>query len=299
VQFANTNYLDSENKPVLLAPGNRADLLVKAPSDPLATPYRVMVEETVARTEAGDIHVLMFVEVAGERPARENQMRFVNQAPTQPEFLTDITDDEVNSNPRRTLVFDSKGPRRAFQHTINGEQFNDRTVGVGVFLNTAEEWKVVNTTALPTRVDHPFHIHINPFQVVEVFDPYEKITDPSNPSQPLDKYVTETPKWPMLQCQLDMNDPGTWKDCHNVKRQNLIWWDVFPIPSAKEFVPSAKESGGVMVPGYFRMRSRFVDYPGLYVLHCHILVHEDRGMMTIVQVAPVASGWKPGIYRHH
>jgi FtsP/CotA-like multicopper oxidase with cupredoxin domain len=59
----------------------------------------------------------------------------------------------------------------------------------------------------------------------------------------------------------------------------LIWWDVFPIPTAGTF-------NGVNVPGFFRMRSRFVDYPGLRVIHCHILAHEDRGMMTIVQVAP-------------
>ena len=30
------------------------------------------------------------------------------------------------------------------------------------------------------------------------------------------------------------------------------------------------------------MRSRFVDFAGHYVIHCHILAHEDRGMMTIV-----------------
>jgi FtsP/CotA-like multicopper oxidase with cupredoxin domain len=32
------------------------------------------------------------------------------------------------------------------------------------------------------------------------------------------------------------------------------------------------------------MRSRFVDFPGFFVLHCHILAHEDRGMMTVVEV---------------
>jgi len=48
------------------------------------------------------------------------------------------------------------------------------------------------------------------------------------------------------------------------------------------------------VPGYFKMRSRFVDYPGFYVLHCHILAHEDRGMMTIVEVTPVRTP-----YSHH
>jgi FtsP/CotA-like multicopper oxidase with cupredoxin domain len=45
----------------------------------------------------------------------------------------------------------------------------------------------------------------------------------------------------------------------------------------------------VLVPGYFKMRSRFVDYTGQYVIHCHILAHEDRGMMTIVQVVPLTT----------
>jgi hypothetical protein len=31
----------------------------------------------------------------------------------------------------------------------------------------------------------------------------------------------------------------------------------------------------IVVPGYFKMRSRFVDFSGYYVIHCHILAHED------------------------
>lgn len=41
----------------------------------------------------------------------------------------------------------------------------------------------------------------------------------------------------------------------------------------------------------FRLRRLFVacicyvvDFTGNYVLHCHILAHEDRGMMEMVQV---------------
>jgi hypothetical protein len=49
-------------------------------------------------------------------------------------------------------------------------------------------------------------------------------------------------------------------------------------------IPSARVEKGVIIPGYFKMRSRFVDYPGFYVLHCHILIHEDRGMMFSVEV---------------
>jgi hypothetical protein len=47
----------------------------------------------------------------------------------------------------------------------------------------------------------------------------------------------------------------------------------------------APNNGPLIVPGYFKMRSRFVDYPGWFVIHCHILAHEDRGMMTVVQVS--------------
>jgi L-ascorbate oxidase len=27
-----------------------------------------------------------------------------------------------------------------------------------------------------------------------------------------------------------------------------------------------------------------VDFTGAYVIHCHILIHEDRGMMQLIEV---------------
>ena len=71
-------------------------------------------------------------------------------------------------------------------HTINGHKF-DGNVGEVIMLNTVEEWKIdqqdrqrrpcktakSSTTDPPGVVDHPFHIHINPFQIVEFFDPNE------------------------------------------------------------------------------------------------------------------------------
>jgi hypothetical protein len=32
------------------------------------------------------------------------------------------------------------------------------------------------------------------------------------------------------------------------------------------------------------IRHQFVDFTGTYVLHCHILAHEDRGMMQLFRV---------------
>jgi FtsP/CotA-like multicopper oxidase with cupredoxin domain len=69
---------------------------------------------------------------------------------------------------------------------------------------------------------------------------------------------------------------------------------VFAIPSGRQVTVSNLNSGQtvtVNVPGYFKMRSRFVDYPGQYVLHCHILAHEDRGMMNIVEVVPYKTAY--------
>jgi hypothetical protein len=101
------------------------------------------------------------------------------------------------------------------------------------------------------------------------------------------------------QCFLDPTKPETWKPCDTSPSTQRIWWDVFPIPSGRTVTVSGAAtltvpSGGtvavsgsrtVTVGGYFKMRTRFADFPGVFVLHCHILAHEDRGMMTIVSVA--------------
>jgi len=35
--------------------------------------------------------------------------------------------------------------------------------------------------------------------------------------------------------------------------------------------------------GYVKIRQKPIEYTGPYVLHCHILGHEDRGMMSAIQ----------------
>jgi hypothetical protein len=55
--------------------------------------------------------------------------------------------------------------------------------------------------------------------------------------------------------------------------------DTFAIPIAKKDATTGK-----VVPGYFKMRTRFADFAGKFVDHCHILAHEDRGMMQLVEV---------------
>ena len=155
-------------------------------------------------------------------------------------------------------------------------------------------------------ISHPFHIHINPFQILEVFSPNEQVVTAKGQTVP--KYVFyDDPKPDDAQCYLDPNDPTTWKDCKNVDdpTKPRIWWDVFPIPSGTGATdannkPINDASGNqIMVPGFFRMRSRFVDYAGQYVMHCHILAHEDRGMMMMVQVTRPGTTVERTLYKHH
>jgi FtsP/CotA-like multicopper oxidase with cupredoxin domain len=256
------------------------------------------------------------------------------------------------------------------QHTIDGKQF-DGEVGAVVLLNRSEEWKVVNETYPPSsgpQISHPFHIHINPFQVTEVFDPNEVLSSWNGPGtvtvalvkqadgttvtrvtgsaetnftrdfrigdwiwingkassgpppappgivqsienehsllidtnkavEAASAYQVAVPLYTVDaksaragQCVIDPDDP---KPCTSQATANLIWWDVFAIPSGNNFYDATAQKW-TPVPGHFRMRSNFVDYAGYYVLHCHILAHEDRGMMTVVEVAPLQTP-----YSHH
>ena len=324
VQFTTNNYVHSTDKPFYLAPANRVDLLVKAPMtqvDPKDAP--VFVQVVVARGEVKPTPLnptaadpapgvaLMSIAVSGDpvtRNGRPAQMQFLGRAPDQPVFLTDITDQELKAsgNVTRTFTFNSKSPGSEFQHTINNCQFEDQRPEcehadiVPVTLNRAEEWTIENTTDTngPGLIDHPFHIHINPFQITEVFDPNENLTDPqtgelltnvvNGKTQPVPRYVTgeksNKPEIAERQCVLNPDNPGTWSVAGacgpQVTPSHLIWWDTFAIPSARV-------EQGKVIPGYFKMRSRFVDYPGSYVFHCHILIHEDRGMMFTVEVTPL------------
>lgn len=56
-----------------------------------------------------------------------------------------------------------------------------------------------------------------------------------------------------------------------------IWQDSVTLPSNQNPGDPNNPQGEVVI------RQRFEDYTGLYVLHCHFLGHEDRGMMLSVQ----------------
>jgi FtsP/CotA-like multicopper oxidase with cupredoxin domain len=332
VQFSDGNYQQPLTT-FLLASGNRADLLVKAPTTPGDYPLMVQNMVDVQDLQTANRLTLLTVSV-GNNPSEVSTKyatEFIPKAPAFPGFLASVRDEEIKATKR--IVFKATGPglgtpgNPGNRQMIDGKEF-DGEVGQVVLLNTAEEWKIENDS-IEATVSHPFHIHINPFQVTAVFDPNELVClDPQAQAQQCQSTKVTAVKYPFsqadistnpdlakLQCpMLDPNRPDTWAPCFPGQTfqgqpapTNLdnIWWDVFPIPSGRLVSvvdaqghpvndPATGKQKTVRVPGYFKMRSRFVDFPGFYVIHCHILAHEDRGMMTIVEVAPVRTP-----YSHH
>lgn len=117
-------------------------------------------------------------------------------------------------------------------------------------LEGVEEW-----TLRSLFVSHPFHIHVNPFQIVRILDPQGR--DVSAAGAIDDAGGTPDPQYPGLK--------GVWKD--------TLW--------LKSLIPpqTAPQGSYTIV-----MRTRYQRYIGEYVLHCHILDHEDLGMMQNVRI---------------
>lgn len=124
---------------------------------------------------------------------------------------------------RRQVTFQIKPPIGGFigGFQVSGQDFSGDRDDQIVRLNTTEEWVIRNSST----VWHPFHIHINHYQVVAF-------------------------------------------NGHPVPVRS--WEDTTPVPPF----------------GDITIRTRFLDYPGRWVFHCHILVHEDNGMMQTVQCLP-------------
>lgn len=170
----------------------------------------------------------------------------------------DITDEEVKGSGTQELTFfiDTTGPDVKFEvgntlNTADVKPYDPTRIDRSLPLGKAQEW-----TLQSHFVSHPFHIHVNPFQIVSILDPNGK--DVSAPGAIDDAGGTPPdPQYPGLR--------GVWKD--------TLW--------IKSLIPPASAPGGIYT---IKVRTRYQRYIGEYVLHCHILDHEDQGMMQNVSV---------------
>ena len=206
-----------------LPPGKRYDVLVQGHG---GGDYRLRTLK-MNTGPAGDKYPgRVLATVRPDRPALQPA-----ELPTSLGPLPDFQNMTVDR--RRTIVFSENTKNQFF---INGKQFNHKRIDQRVKLNAVEEWTIRNVS----HERHPFHIHVNDFQVMSVNGrPYNA--------------------------------------------RSLA--DTFPLP----------------VGGEIKIRMHFIQFTGEYVFHCHILAHEDHGMMSTVLVegpgqsgAPPPHGGHPG-----
>ena len=193
---------------IVLSPGERVEVLIQAGTAgsyalrtlPIATGFNTQQDATLAT-----------LVVDGDAMTPQ-------PLPTTLLPLEDLSTAEIDG--RRQITFQFGPPINPPQtnHPIDHKVFDPNRDDQTVQLNTTEEWVIRNATA----VWHPFHIHINPYQVVAV----------------------------------------------NGKP-----------------VPVRHNEDTTLVPpfGEITMRTRYLDFPGRWVFHCHILQHEDFGMMGTVR----------------
>ncbi len=119
----------------------------------------------------------------------------------------------------RSLAFTMGMGRGGMTFGFDGRPFDPARVDQSLTLDTVEEWTITN----PTMMDHPFHLHVWPMQIIDA--------PGSDPHGPPD------------------------------------WRDVVIVPAGRSVT--------VRIP--------VRDFAGRTVCHCHILDHEDLGMMGQVQ----------------
>lgn len=119
---------------------------------------------------------------------------------------------------------------------LNSRPYDPARIDRLLTLGSVDEWTLASFFG-----GHPFHIHINPFQIVSVTDQEGNDVSGSEPGN--------TSQYAGLK--------GVWKDT------------IF-----------LNGNGYTVV-----MRTRYRRYIGDFVLHCHILDHEDQGMMQNVRIS--------------
>ena len=203
---------------VVLAPGNRADLLVR----PTGSGRYTLVSEPYNRGRTAMMGGMGENGSSTNAPVTLATLHTSGPAIASSPLPATLPAPPVLEGPvtgQRQLTFAAGMGMGGMSFTIDGRTFDPGRDDQTVQLGTTEEWTVVNTSPM----DHPFHLHAWPFHVLTA--------------------STGTP-------------------------------------------PTGVRQDVVLVParGWVRLRIPFADYPGRSVYHCHILDHEDRGMMGTINV---------------
>jgi FtsP/CotA-like multicopper oxidase with cupredoxin domain len=255
VQFAPANYSPTRPDTFLtVAPGNRLDMFVQAPVQAGTYELRAVVSSlALARNElpfargraVGATQPLLTVRVVDDGAPVQTQLPA--SLPPLPDFLQNLP---TPADTSVRLVFSDEGRKGGsgpsfFLGLADNPRvkFDPDSALLRLPLDQTQLWKVSNRSV--DSINHPFHIHVNPFQVLRVVFP--RASDPN------------------IAFYQEVNAAAA--------NGNPYWMDVFPLPLS---------SGST--EGYIVIRQQYDDFTGSFVMHCHILGHEERGMMALIRI---------------
>ncbi|MEJ2680063.1 MAG: multicopper oxidase domain-containing protein [Gammaproteobacteria bacterium] len=285
VQFAPENYLcqtvingpdcraDDDPTPgdFTLNPGNRIDLLVQAPLEKgtyLMT-HRLMTalgDEATKRVDARTRAIVGLQQQTGDQSrnpallilvvegdAKKMDFPTRDEFPKLPAYLADLP---APPKPNNVITYQMSGQTKASEvfFTINDKPYDATCIDESFTLEEVNQIQLENNS----QVKHPFHIHTNPFQLI------------STKSYDGDAVVETTYRPP------------------------YVWMDTLALPLAKTDSiapkapppePPATEFGQAII------RYQALNFTGEFVDHCHILGHEDRGMMQNVIATCPNGNW--------
>ncbi|WP_071517778.1 multicopper oxidase family protein [Geitlerinema sp. PCC 9228] len=225
-----------EMSELLLSPGERIDVLISGNRQPgeyrlLNLPYdRGTMGMMGGRGMMGRGHHQRRKQESAQSIATVTYSResYQNQSPPKlPEKLIPVESLPEASNVRRFTLNHGMEPGMGMAFLINGRAFSGSRIDTQVALNSVEDWEIRNIGGM----DHPFHLHTNPFQII------------SRRGASGDLGI------------LPVQSDRYWKDVVLVRSGETV-----------------------------RIRTRFQDFAGKTVYHCHILDHEDLGMMGTIRM---------------
>jgi len=261
-------------KSLLLAPGERADILVDFSG---LNPGTSVLLKNDAATPYPD----------GDSPDPETTgqiMKFLVPAKAEPPVTPAKLPDTLNVMPnltpdspvRNLTLYEVEGTNGPLEVLLNGQKW-EAAVSELPKVGSTEEWDIINLT----NDTHPIHLHLVQFQVLNRqdfnADKYEGDWVKLNGPPPIEHKVHELPPKDYLTGSTINPDPNEtgWKDTVRVNPGQVTRIKVRFAPQ-NATVCAAK-------PGINLFKFDPTLGPG-YVWHCHILDHEDNEMMRPYKV---------------
>ena len=300
-----------------LAPGNRTDYLVQAPMVTQLTCYsqvqsvfgnvdpavrqRIDAQQQAIRAAVRAPSAFTpLLTVCVDPSLGPKPMAFPNPAqwPPLPNFLQDIPPQSTPTTVAFSMTQKPGPPNQPGignamnQFFIDNVQYCPDCANKTMTLNVPEEWIITNDS--PPQ--HPFHIHTNPHQLVEQgsvingqYVPFATYNPPVWGDTIALPAVTQASSqgqqgcWNIAAGPIANNDAAQQQCTAACTAQKMTWYGnwVTTIPGQMSVCQCCPPNGSL---GYVRLRQLPIDFTGEFVLHCHILGHEDRGMMQNVQV---------------